>query len=366
MKKIVFLLDSISQPRCLRRIRSFIDKGYSVDVYGINRNKYNLNADSSNFKINIIGKQMQGKEYFQKLLQNNKEIRRILRKYKDDNVIYYSFGMPLTFSLFFNGGQNYIYEIADILYGYKKFDKIRWLIKKLDLLLIKNSLSTILTSEGFGKFFFKDNWPDNIIIQPNKIDSSILSLPKIPSSIALNSSSIIFSFIGGFRSPNTIFRFAQVIGEQYPNHQFHFFGDSSLTKDVIKLSELYDNVKYFGAFKNPVDLNNIYSKIDVVVSCYDISDFNERILESNKLYESLYFQKPIVVSKNTFLAERVNDFGCGFAIDASKDDAIISFIESLSTEKLEKIKSNISKINFDEIIDDNSAKIISYLEKHLQ
>src|SRR5690606_37992120 len=125
------------------------------------------------------------------------------------------------------------------------------------------------------------NWPANIIIQPNKMDSSFLSLPKIHSSIALNSSTIIFSFVGGFRSPNTIFRFAQVIGEKYPNHLFHFFGDSSLTKDVIKLSELYDNVKYFGAFKNPEDLNNIYSKIDVVVSCYDIAEFNERILEPN-------------------------------------------------------------------------------------
>jgi len=199
--QIIFFLDSISQPRCLRRIKSFISRGYCVDVYGINRNKYSLNVDSHSFKIRIIGKQAQGKGYIQKFFQNNKEIRKILRKYKNENVIFYCFGMPLTFSLFLNGGKNYIYEIADILYGYKKFNQIRWLIKKLDLLLIKNSLLTIFTSEGFANFFFKDNWPANIIIQPNKMDSSFLSLPKTPNSTILNSGKIIFSFIGGFRSP---------------------------------------------------------------------------------------------------------------------------------------------------------------------
>jgi hypothetical protein len=62
----------------------------------------------------------------------------------------------------------------------------------------------------------------------------------------------------------------------------------------------------------------------------------------------------------------VNKLGCGFAIDASKDENIFSFIDSLSTEKLDEIKSNISKISINEIIDDNSAKIISHLENRIQ
>jgi glycosyltransferase involved in cell wall biosynthesis len=177
---------------------------------------------------------------------------------------------------------------------------------------------------------------------------------------------LVFSYVGAFRYPNTIFRFAKIVGDKYTQHQFHFYGDSILTPEVIKLSNAYKNIKYFGPFKNPDDLSSIYENIDIVVASYDIQSLNERIAEPNKLYESLYFQKPIVVSKNTFLAERVNDFGCGFAIDASKDEAIISFIESLNTEKLKEINSNISKISFDEIIDDNSAKIISYLEELLK
>lgn len=33
---------------------------------------------------------------------------------------------------------------------------------------------------------------------------------------------IVFSYVGAFRYPDTVFRFARVIGEKYPRHQFFF------------------------------------------------------------------------------------------------------------------------------------------------
>lgn len=360
--KIVFILDSISQPRCIKRIKSFISHGFDVDVYGINRNKYNINAEIKDVKINIIGNQHEGKHYFSKFFNNNKEIRCLLNKYKYKNVIFYCFGMPLTYSMYLNGSKNYIYEIADILYGYKKFDKLRWLIKKLDILLIRKSILTVLTSEGFAKYFFKKESPQNVIIQPNKLDPSFSDFKITQNTLRKNASSLVFSFIGGFRSPNTIFRFAKIIGDKYPEHQFHFYGGSSMTKDLIELSESFKNIKYFGAFKNPEDLYKIYSKIDIVLACYDTADFNERILEPNKLYESLYFKKPIIVSEDTFLAERVNTLGCGFVINATNDESIITFIDSLTIENLKSIYRNIEKIGLDEVIDDNSKNIVQFIE----
>jgi glycosyltransferase involved in cell wall biosynthesis len=362
---VVFLLESISQPRCIKRINSFIANGYDVEIYGIDRGKYNVNAVVEGKKIQIIGKQVDGKKHLLKFFNNQTELKRIIKKYDSDKTIFYSFGLALTLSLKLNGCKYYIYEIADILYGYKKFNSLRWLLKYIDKRLINKSILTILTSAGFGNFLFQKKWPENIIVQPNKLNPVFEKL-KRPVVKKMTNEKLVFSYVGAFRYPNTIFRFAKIVGDKYTQHQFHFYGDSILTPEVIKLSNAYKNIKYFGPFKNPDDLSSIYENIDIVVASYDIQSLNERIAEPNKLYESLYFQKPIVVSKNTFLAERVNDFGCGFAIDASKDEAIISFIESLNTEKLKEINSNISKISFDEIIDDNSAKIISYLEELLK
>lgn len=362
---IVFLLESISQPRCIKRVNSFIANGYEVEIYGVDRGKYNVNANIEGKKINIIGRQVDGKNYLIKFLNNQYELKKIIRKYNSTTTVFYSFGLALTLSLKLNGCRYYIYEIADILYGYNKFNSLRWFFKAIDKFLIEKSILTVLTSAGFGHFLYNKSWPNNLVVQANKLNDFFRERerPVLPNS---SIDKLIFSYVGAFRYPNTIFQFAKIIGGRYPQHEFHFYGDSILTPDVVRLSNEYTNIKYFGPFKSPDDLTSIYEAIDIVVACYDTQSLNERIAEPNKLYESLYFKKPIIVSVNTFLADRVNDLECGFTIDASKEDAIISFIESLSTEKIENIKSNISKVSFDEIIDDNSAQIISSLEEYFK
>ena len=246
------------------------------------------------------------------------------------------------------------------MYGYKKFNNLRWLFKSLDKYLINESKLTVVTSAGFGHFLYNKNWPNNLIVQANKLNAIFLEEDR-PIIQKLTMDKLVFAYVGAFRYPNTIFRFAKIIGKNYPQHEFHFYGESTLTRLAIKLSNEYLNVKHYGVFKNPNDLPSIYKNINVVVAAYDIQSLNERIAEPNKLYEALYFQKPIIISKNTFLADRVNDFGCGFAIDASNDESIISFIDTLDIQKLKEIESNISKISLDEIIDDNSEKIINHI-----
>src|SRR5690554_947530 len=263
MKKptIVFLLESISQPRCIKRINSFIDNGFDVEIYGIDRGKYIENANISGKKINVISKHAEGKDYIKRTFNNLKSVKRIINKYNQENTIFYSFGFILTFSLRFHNCKNYIYEIADIMYGYKKLHPVLPIFKIIDKSLIRKSLITIMTSEGFANFFYKNRWPKNIIIQHNKLDKFFHKEERPTNNIDINN--IVFSYVGSFRYPNTVFRFAEIIGKYYPQHKFYFYGDSVLTPEVIKLSEQYKNVYYFGSFKNPDDLTNIYNKIDI-------------------------------------------------------------------------------------------------------
>ena len=360
--KIVFLLESISQPRCIKRINSFIAGGFDVDIYGIDRGKYNENACVSGKNITIIDKQTDGKNHLRKFINNLKAIKKITETYDKSDTLFYSFGYALSLSLKLNGCKNYVYEISDILYGYKKFEFLMPLFKKLDIFLIRKSKLTVMTSEGFANFFFRNKWPDNIIIQPNKLNVFFLDKQRPSINFDLNSHKLRFAYVGAFRYPNTVFRFAKIIGEHYPQHEFHFYGDSTLTKEVILISEKYDNVKYFGPFKNPDDLISIYDNLDLVVACYDIQSLNERIAEPNKLYEALFFNKPIIVSEKTFLSKKVKDIECGYIIDASKDETLINFIDSLKNEDINSKRKNISKIKKQEIIDDDSIMIISRIE----
>ena len=51
--KIIFIINSIQNPRCIKRVNEFIDKGYDVKVYAFNRGDFIFNNDIR-FEINVL------------------------------------------------------------------------------------------------------------------------------------------------------------------------------------------------------------------------------------------------------------------------------------------------------------------------
>lgn len=256
-----------------------------------------------------------------------------------------------------------MYEISNLVYGYINNKSIRRLFAFLDRKLISNSLVTVMTSKGFQDYLYPKDSPNQIIIQPNRVHNALASINR--NSIGAVTHNLCFSFVGMFRYPNTVFRFAKVIGENFPQHTFCFYGDSPLTQQVKNLVAKYRNVIYYGTFVNPKDLPRIYSTIDIIVACYDTKSLNEIIAEPNKLYEALFFKKPIIVSKNTFLEKQVlNKYKCGFAIDATSDSEIIDLVSSLNFVSIKSIISKIDEVDLENIIDDESFEIIQFIKNN--
>ena len=354
--KIVVIANSLSQPRIIKRIESLSKLDCELKIYGYDRGIYTCNSLPKSLSVEILGAQKDGVSYKNKFSQVKNDISNIISKEGKNDVLYYAFGFIQALFLFAQKVK-YIYEISDIVYAYKKFALVSPFVKILDKKIIAQSKVTILTSEGFADYFYGDNRPQNIIIHPNKLNSFFNSFSdRKVKDIDINH--LVFSFIGAIRYPDTILRFAKIIGKYYPQHEFHFYGESSYEKDFKLETKEYSNVKYFGKFNNPKDLGSIYSKVDVVVACYDVSSLNEKIAEPNKLYESLFFCKPIIVSTTTFLSKQVEKYGCGFSIDAHEDKNIINLINCLDYNVLNNIVETEFLIDRNTLID-NSDKLIS-------
>lgn len=333
--KIVFIAPSTSQPRILKRIVSLKYAGFDVKVYAYDRGVYNCNNFPPNIDVELLGNLKDGENYWAKIRTMNRDILRIISIEGRYNVIYYSFGYFGSFCLMLHKVK-YLYEMSDVLYGYKKFNLIRPIMKFVDKIMVKRSEITLMTSEGFQNFLFGGKKQNNVLLQPNKLNAYFLDkerhFQKVNSTINLK-----FAFIGAIRYPNTILRFARIIGNYYPNHEFHFYGDSIMAKEFQEATSQFNNVIFHGAFRNPYDLEAIYHNIDIVACCYENESLNERIAEPNKLYEAAFFGKPIIVSKNTFLASQIEKYGCGWAIDAYSDESIRCFIDKLSPDEYNRI-----------------------------
>ena len=98
------------------------------------------------------------------------------------------------------------------------------------------------------------------------------------------------------------------------------------------------------------DIDKIYSQVDLSFVMYDSEDLNVKLALPNKLYESMAFKTPLLVSKKTFLSEKVFEYRIGFSWSEAKMDKLIFYLNSEkfknSYNQLEKKFNDISAKDF--------------------
>ncbi len=350
IKKVVFLAQGLSLPRIIKRVTSFYERGFDVEIYGFDRSEFlKVNVYPEGIKVISLGSLPDGKGYLNNLREHHKKMPKIIKANNKEGVLFYTMGFIPTFMAFMYAQRPYIYEISDLIYGTFRHELLTNIFAFVDRLMIKKSHLTVMTSQGFIDFLYKGKQPKNVMAQPNRLNSSFFGAVNRPKPSV--NDSLRFGFVGYLRYTNTVFRFARIIGEKYPNYSFTFFGDSKFAVDAKALADKYENVHFKGKFRSPEDLVDIYNSLDIIVACYDTTTFNERVAEPNKLYESLFFCKPIIVSPDIYLSERVKALKCGYVIDATSDENVNAFIEKLKIEDAKTISQHEYDIDLKEIID---------------
>lgn len=350
--KLKVILSSINHSRLLKRINTLKKIDSNLTIYGFERDSKNLNEIPSNLEIINLGIIKNGKNFFKRFLFLLKQLRFL--KSNPDSIFYVT-SMDLAFICMINRTK-YIYEVSDLVYTYFN-SLLRIIFRYLDKQIIKKSKLTIMTSEGFRSYLFNQKEVKNIIIQPNKLNPNIGD--RINKLSKINIKSLKFSFIGLIRYPKTVFKFAKIIGEYFPNHEFHFYGNCQfeLITELNELTSSYPNIFSHGSFRNPDDLDKIYSNSDLIVCCYQTETINEKIAEPNKFYESIYFKRPIIVSENSLLSKKVNTFHTGFSINPYNQEEIINFINNINEKELIDISYNLEKFDSNNLIDNDKYLI---------
>lgn len=356
MKKIIFIVNSIDNQRCRKRVEEFRSNGYSVIVYGINRGL----KTSTWEECEIIATYDNHMAYHKRCKILLGALKKVFKIHKKENdVLWYYFGMDnAMFALLFNRKGQFIYEESDLVHTYMSKKAAIWAFEKIDKYIISQSALTVFTSEGFAEYHYPKKRPDNIVIKPNKLNPLIVDFPDFPSK-ELDRQHLNFALVGMIRF-NAVRRMADVISKNFPNHQFHFYGVLNVATEKeenrFKILGEKENVHFHGRFKNPEELPNVYSQIDVVVSTYDVENINVQYAEPNKLYESIYYRTPIIVSKGTFLAKQVDRYKSGYSVDVSKDENIISLVHQIEKEigvvkrRMESIDRNVAVDNCQELL----------------
>lgn len=338
--KVVFILSSF-HIRCIKRIKEFIANGFEVEVYGFNRGDISLDLD---IEVKTIGNIEPNSSHLQRIPVIVKGVRNVLNTIKHQDVVIYVFGLDIAMWVaLLNKIHPYIFEESDLYHTYLGNRAARNFLEVLDKRVIKKSMLTVFTSEGFARYHFGDNYPDNITFIPNRLAVSVLDCkPVVKRHVDICHLSI--GFVGAIRF-KAVMHFAKFFVSHYPQHEFHFFGIvTDDAREEFDETMKYKNCFYHGKFTTPTDLPEIYSKIDLVLSTYDNELINVRYAEPNKFYESLYYDTPIIVSEGTFLGEKVRQYNSGYVIDALDDASIGDFVTGLTEDSITEKIASIRKV----------------------
>ena len=350
--KITFIVNAIGMQRCIKRIDEFAERGYHVEAYGFDRGLLS-NRQPKSCEITEIGRRDNSTGYINRLKTIYRGVKCVLKKTRDKDTLYYVFGLDNVMFFLLQSKKPFIYEESDLVHTYMKSKMAISIFEWVDKRAIRTSLLSIFTSEGFIRYHFGENRPENTHVIANRLPISVGCLEKRGKK-PLDTKHLSIGFVGYMRF-NSIRNFCKVFCKNYPEHEFHFFGVTNNEPDRLLFEPLkkYKNCHFHGAFKHPDDLPEMYSQIDLVLSTYDVENENVRYAEPNKIYEAIYFETPIIVSSGTYLAEKVKELGIGYDIDAMNDGAIVDFVKGLTAESLQEKIENARKIDKKEALNIN-------------
>ena len=192
--QIIFIVPSISDSHYRNRIVEFIDKGYTVNVYGFERKNSNKKPNLP-YNISILGS-IADKNYTQRIKLYIKKFRELGKRHNPQQDVFYLCGLDIAmFFHFFNPGFEYIYEECDLTHTYTR---LKGVLEYIDLKIIKSSILTILTSEGFVNYHFNGNKPNNVCLVENKLNPTVLDY-KVPPRKQFDKNTISIGFVGAPR-----------------------------------------------------------------------------------------------------------------------------------------------------------------------
>lgn len=344
MMNVVFILGSSVNQNGIKRIDEFCARGYNVKAYGFYRNM-KVDNKPKDVEMKIVGEFTNDMPYKNRIGIINRGIKQVLNETKDTKSIYYLIGTDIGLVFSFISKKPYIYEEADLVHTYLGNKILRNLFGALDKRVIRKSVLTVFRSEGFIRYHFGKNCPENVTFIANRLNKAILDYKTLEKPLP-NVEHLKFGFAGAIRF-ESIYNFARILLENFPQHEFHFYGTPFSEEEgaIFGKLEKFSNCYFHGPFKNPVDLPAVYGNIDLVLSTYDVVFENVRYAEPNKIYEAMYFDTPIIVSTGTFLAEKTNMLGIGYDVDAMNEEQTIAFIKNLTNEGLADVIKTIKSID---------------------
>lgn len=319
-----------------------------IDKYGINENIDNVEMFKYPIKINNKwSKLRKAKEYY-KFKPFAKTI--INQNNYDLIIVWGSYTGHLFKGFLVNKYNNrYILNIRD--YFNEKNKLVYYRMKKL----VENSLITTISSEGFLEFLPKSS-KYHVIYSFNK---QIIEKSKKNTELNIKLP-LKISFIGNNRFYDIHKKFMSSLKND-DRFILQYFGTGSKVLQKFAEENNITNTKFIDGF--PIDLTSkLLDETDILNNIYGNKEIALKTALSIRLYYSIYLNKPILTSPNTYTSSVSNKLKLGLDIDFENNreigNNIINWYKSLEINEINELTNKEKKD-----IQDNNDSFYSEIKR---
>jgi glycosyltransferase involved in cell wall biosynthesis len=360
---LLFVISHQPNPRFIKQINFFAQNGFEVSVIYFHRDylaNLNDNIDKS-VNMYFLDKIENGK-YIQRIgiyLKSIFKLKKLLKIIQPNKIIITNTDILLL--LILNNIKKYtndiIIEISDLrsyTFNNAFLDKIQ---QYLDNMIFKKYISKlIVTSPKFYEFYYQKKFYGNYFILENKPLSSMLP-QKIDKK---QNKKLVIGIVGLLldgKPHKALFEYAK----DKDDLEVHIYGKGTFENQAKEYASKYGNIKYFGSYNFFKEISNIYASLDIIYMSYDTTqnDTNVNLALPNKLYEAMYFQVPIITTKDTYLAQRVRENKIGYAIECCNLDDIEKAINLIKNNNIVSNFNNIASADY--VADDDYKTLKEFI-----
>lgn len=317
MKKATLLLPVISQPRYFKRINLLVQLGYDVTVLYFERKDAPPRGMGEGAKFVKLG-DLEDKNYLRRV---GPLFRALPVVRNDDAPLVYVFSIDLLLIAVMAGKSNIVFEIGDV----REINNPLFISSYS--FLLKRCVKIIVTSDRFAEYLSAKYGVhgSRFIFKPHVLEAHQFSPERRVMKVkALCSDMVCIGFVGLLRYTSVLSLLRVASCREKLSIRIHGRG---LHESKIPGLINRDKDHFGGAFHYPDDLADIYRNIDINFVMYDSSDMNVRMALPNKLYESVYFSTPLIVSKGTYLSEIVEKWNVGISWDYEDISGLCDYLE---------------------------------------
>ncbi len=282
-------------------------KEKGIETHLIYPNRANKEEEFAGVKYAVRWNPQKKKIY--NFLYFAKQAKRILKREKYDFVFVLTTFPAVLLSGFLSGRYKgrYLVDIRDYTYEGNK------LFFALEKKVLKNAACTVISSPGFVNFLPKGEYClcHNL---PEKYARGNIPFEK-------SGEKIVIGYVGTIAYAENCRKLIDLVARD-ERFAFHLYGNENSKQQPIKryVEDLNnDRIQYFGEYA-AAEKDGILQRVDLLFNIYGNDRTLVKYALSNKLYDSFYYKKPLLVSPNTSMQEESD--GYSYAVDFEKEKSL--------------------------------------------